>query len=235
MSLVIHCVSLHRPEVTAPSTMPRTHSGVTLCVDEAERHAPRTPDDDPLVDAQVHSQALDVSDEMVGGVSRQVCVLVTGQGTAAPAPSLVEDDRPVVGGVEGAPAVRGGRPSWTAVQPNRRQAIRRADDLPVQGVTVADVEMTGVVGLDWRVHANDHPRGDRSVLKRRSTKLTEDFAAAGSQHVNVTPVLVQHGDELDDQLAGSSLRQPHRTVIRALSARPYLRGHVRAGKSAAGN
>jgi hypothetical protein len=130
---------------------------VALRVDEGERHAPRAPDHGPSVDSEVRAQALHVRDQVVGGVGRQVSVGVTGQGPAAPAPSLVEDDRPVAGGVEVPPAAGGGRPSRPAVQPDRWETVRRADHLPVQGVAVTHLEVVGVVRLDGRVHGSIFP------------------------------------------------------------------------------
>ena len=96
---------------------------MTLSVDQGERYAPRAPDHDPSVDAEVRAQALHVSDQVAGGVGRQVCVGVAGQGAAAPAPSLIEDDRPVAGGIEVPPAARGGRRARAAVQPDRRETV----------------------------------------------------------------------------------------------------------------
>ena len=128
---------------------------VTLRVDEGERYAPRAPDHDPPVDAEVRAQALHVSDQVASGIGRQVCVGVAGQGAAAPAPSLVEDDRPVAGGIEVPPAMgEAGAPGPPCNQIADRPSGEPATS-PVHGVTVAHVEMAGVVRLNGRVHGCD--------------------------------------------------------------------------------
>ena len=125
---------------------------MTLRIDQGERDAPRAPDHDPSVDAEVQAQPFHVSHEMNSGVGRQVSAGVAGQGPATAAASLIEDDRPVAGGIEVPPAAGRGRGARAAVQPDRRETVGRADDLPVHGMTVAHLEVAGVVWLDGRIH-----------------------------------------------------------------------------------
>jgi hypothetical protein len=112
---------------------------------------------------------------MVSGIRRQVYCGVTGQGPAAATPSLVEDDRHVARGIIISPTVRGSWRTRTAVQPHRRETIGRAHDLPIHGMTVANVEVAAIVWLDGRVHADDLPRREG----RHKTNATRTrFAAA---------------------------------------------------------
>jgi len=74
--------------------------GVALGVGEPEGDAPADPQDHPPVDAQMGAERFEVGDEVVGGVVRKVRVGPVGQGAAAPAAALVEQHRPVAGGVE---------------------------------------------------------------------------------------------------------------------------------------
>jgi len=92
---------------------------------------------------------------MISGIRRQVRCRLTGERSAATAPSLVEDDRPIARRIEISSAVRGGRRTGTAVQPDCRETVGRADDLPIHPVTFADIEVATVVWLYGRVHARN--------------------------------------------------------------------------------
>lgn len=69
--------------------------GVRLRVGERQRRAPRSPKDDPLVDAEVLPQLLDVLDEVPGRV-----LLERGVRGRLPRAPLVEQDAAVVGGIK---------------------------------------------------------------------------------------------------------------------------------------
>jgi hypothetical protein len=125
---------------------------MALGVRERERRAPRAAVEQPPLDAEVLAQALHVGDEVVGRVDRHVGRRVARVRRAATAAALVEEDRPVAGGVERATLVLRAAGSRPAVHDERRLAVRVAARLPVHEVAVAHVEHPVVVGLDRRMH-----------------------------------------------------------------------------------
>src|ERR1700722_19075229 len=89
---------------------------------------------------------------MVRRVRRQVGCGVAGQWTASAAPSLIEDDGPVAGGIEVPAAIRRRWPTGPAVQPDARETVGRDDRLPVHGVTIPHMQVAGLVRLDRGMH-----------------------------------------------------------------------------------
>jgi hypothetical protein len=82
-------------------------------------------------------------------------------GAATTVPGVVDDDEsaPVPPDraehlrVEESPRTQGAARAGPAVQVDDRKAGRRSDGLPVQGVPVGDIQMTGVVRFDGWVKA----------------------------------------------------------------------------------
>jgi len=119
MPRVIHCVSRQRPDVTAASTHAKDPFGVPLCVDQGQRHTPRASDHDLLVDTEVQSQPLHVSDQMISRIRGEVSVHVADRGPAAATASLIENDRPVASWIEVRPSAGTGRRTRAAVDTAR--------------------------------------------------------------------------------------------------------------------
>ena len=93
-------------------------------------------------------EAFDVVHEVPGGVG-----LETRTGCRAAAAALVEQQHLVSGRIEQPPVVGAQAGARPAVQEHRGLGARRAAQLPVDAVVVADVEQPGVVRLDGWVHS----------------------------------------------------------------------------------
>ncbi len=114
--------------------IPRSTSSVTRCgcasgVGDAEGAAPRAAEHLPAVDAEVLAQALDVGDEVPGGV-----VVERGERLALAAAALVEQDDAVARRVEEAPVLGVGAAAGPAVQEHHRLAGAVARLLEVEVV-----------------------------------------------------------------------------------------------------
>src|SRR5690606_31563186 len=70
----------------------------------------------------------------------------------APAAALVEQQNLVALRVEQASMCAGASPAGTAMQEDRRLAIRVAAKLPVHTVTITGVQVAMGVGMDLRIH-----------------------------------------------------------------------------------
>jgi len=125
--------------------------GMALSVGKAEGDAPGRAPHEPAVHAEVLAQPLDVRDQVVRGVRREVGRKVACVRRAAPAPALVELDDAVGGGIEVAPPARPAAAPGPAVEGDSRLAVGVAGRLPVDPVPIADVEHARLVRLDLRV------------------------------------------------------------------------------------
>lgn len=122
-----------------------------LRVRQAQGDAPRRAGDDPAVDPQVLAQRLDVPDQVLSRVRREVGGGTVGQRPAPAAAALVQQDAAVGSRVE-VPANAGTRTrAWAAVQPQRRGPGGVADRLPVDLVAAPDGQQPGCVWLDGRI------------------------------------------------------------------------------------
>jgi hypothetical protein len=108
----------------------------------------------------VLAQPLDVSDQVMGRVGRQVSAEVAGVRRAVAAAALIELDEPIAGRIELPPSAGPAAAARPAVQRHRGLAVRISGGLPVDTLPIADLEHTRGKRLDWRVwrdvHA-DHP------------------------------------------------------------------------------
>jgi hypothetical protein len=130
--------------------------GVPLGVRQAQGRAPGSAEDEPLLDVKVPAQELDVREQVVGRVGRQVDGRITGVRRTPAAAALVEQHDAVGIWIEvGQPARRGTR-TRAAVEDDRGRAARVAAGLPVHPVPVADVEQAAVVRFGLRVRAGRH-------------------------------------------------------------------------------
>src|SRR5258707_15396696 len=113
-----------------------------LRVGEGERRSPRAAEDHPFVDLEVCAQALEVRDEVLGGV-----LLEAAQRRRAPRAALVEQDDAIERGVEEL-AVRG-RCAWAgpAVQENHGHAVGSARLLVVHAMRGMEVQRALTIGL----------------------------------------------------------------------------------------
>ena len=82
-----------------------------------------TPEDLPLVDAEVLAQFLDIGHEVPGGVRAEVDVRLARVRVALAASALIEKDDAVLLGIENAALVRARRAAGAAVQEDRRFAV----------------------------------------------------------------------------------------------------------------
>ena len=131
-------------------------TGVGLRVRQAQGRSPRSAPHQPRVDAEVSPQGLDVSDEVRGGVGRQVDHGVASEGRAAPALALIEADQEVPVGIE-MPAMARHQPApRPPVHQDSRLAVGIAGSLPVDVVAVTDIEHAGIVCLGGLV-GTGHP------------------------------------------------------------------------------
>jgi hypothetical protein len=113
---------------------------IGLSVGKCEGTAPRATDDEPALDREVISDALDIGDEVVGGVRGQIDVGGAGMGRAATAVPLVVEDDAVAAGIEEAAMPRGAAGAWAAVKNEGGLALGMAAGFPVEPMSVADVE-----------------------------------------------------------------------------------------------
>ncbi len=127
---------------------------VPLGVGHRERRTPGGAVDQPALDAEVLAQALDVLDQVPGGVQAQVHGRVGGVRGAAPAVALVEADQPVAGRVPGPHGAAGRAGARSAVQMDGGLARRIAQLFVVEAVAVPGVEEASVVGLGRSVEVH---------------------------------------------------------------------------------
>ena len=141
---------------------------VPLGVGQGERDAPRSAPHEPAPDAEVCPERLDVADEMVCRVRREVRRPVAGMRQASSTAALVELDDAIARRVEPATSSRRAPAARAAVERHRRRAVRVAGGLPVDRLAIADVEHARRVRLDRRVGRRPV---DRSRLKRLWLRL----------------------------------------------------------------
>ena len=119
-----------------------------LGIGERKGAAPGAAEHQPLLDAHQGAQALDVGDQVPGGV-----VVEAGMRTRAAAAALVEQQHAILVWIE-QPAMLGrAAGARAAMQEDRRLALGVAADFPIDLVAIAGVEMAGVIGLDLWVEA----------------------------------------------------------------------------------
>lgn len=118
-----------------------------ICLPESA--SPRTAKDDPLVNAQVLTQTLDISNQSPGGV-----VLKRGGGGRLAGTALVEKDDAVDLGVKVAAVVAADTATGATVEIDHGLALGVAGLLIVDGVDVGDLEEALVVGLDLGVQCS---------------------------------------------------------------------------------
>ena len=120
--------------------------GELFGIGQRQRAAPGAAKHQPLLGAQHQAQALDIADQMPGGVGLQAGVR---RGTATAA--LVEQQHAVLLRIKQATVVGAAAAARTAMQEHRRLAGRIADQFPVDLVAVAGIEKTGLERLDRRI------------------------------------------------------------------------------------
>jgi hypothetical protein len=135
--------------------------GVSHRIAEPERAAPAAAEDDPPGNAQRLAKALDVGDEVPGGVLGEL-----GMRRAAPGALLVEEDDPVVRRIEEAP-VAGQKPAArAATEEDDGNAARITDLLVIEVVPRRDGKEGGAVGFD---RAKEVALGHRDLLDPASS------------------------------------------------------------------
>src|SRR5436309_1081497 len=106
-------------------------------VGEAESAAPRPTDDEPAIDVEADTEALDVIDEMGSGVNAEVGIGGACKRCAAAAAALIEEDDSVDGRIEELSPPGRTAGAGTAVEDEGRLAPGIATSLPVDGIAIA--------------------------------------------------------------------------------------------------
>ena len=150
---------------------------VALRVGESQCHAPRATPDQPAVDAEVLAQLLDITDQVLGGIAVQAGAQVRHLGRAPPAAALVELDEAVGLRVEVPPPSRRQAAAGPAVQRHGRLAVRVAADLPVDALTVTDVQHSRVVRLNGRKPLRHDDHGSPDPGGRSSGRYRGDLGS----------------------------------------------------------
>ena len=134
-------------EEDAPKHQLRAALRIFLRVGERKGGAPASAEDHPFVDLRdLGAQLLDVVDEVPRRVRFEARIR-----RRLAAASLVEDEDLVLLGIPLAPMVGTRSAAGTAVEHHCRLAIRVARQFPVEAVSVADVEVPGLVRLEVRI------------------------------------------------------------------------------------
>ena len=118
---------------------------------------------------------LDVGDDVVGGVDAQVGLRFAGQGTTAPAPTLVDQHGAVGVRVEEAALTRCAARAGSAVEVERGFASGIAAALPMHLLPIAHVEQAAIVRLNRRESAR------LPALLRPSPSWGDTTAAAAAR------------------------------------------------------
>jgi hypothetical protein len=137
-----------------------------LAVGERQRAAPGASEQQPLADPEVLAQALEVLNQVLGGVA---CDLADRRRCAGPA--LVVQDDPEEVGVEEASMFRRAAAAWAAMQKHDRDAPRVAADLPVHRVNIVERQHSAVVRLDRSIKIG-------SGVHRPVPYSADDYAAS---------------------------------------------------------
>lgn len=151
--------------------------GMRLRVGESQRRPPGTAEDLPAVDAEMGTKPLHVGDEVGRGVHAQIRA-VGDVRAGLSATALVEQHDPVLRGIEEASLGRRGPTAGTAVHEDHGLSLRVARGLPVDLLAVADIQVTGLVGLDLRVevtHGRQRRRRSSVAVLRAGEHAATDL------------------------------------------------------------
>ena len=141
----------HRPQRHAEHPF-----GMRLGIGQREGRAPRAPDDQPAVDAQMFTYPLHVGKQMPGRVG-----LPTVPRRAAPRAALIEEDRPEVARIEQRALRRLAAAARPAVKEHGWHPVRAAYRLDIELVPVAHRQHfdrrrgVGVVERELGIHHGD--------------------------------------------------------------------------------
>lgn len=119
--------------------------GVGAAPGHRERRPPRTAEHQPALDPKVQAQALDVLDQLAGGVG-----VAAATWRAASAAALVEEDDVKAGGVEELAMARAAAAARPTMKKQHGQTVGIAAALEVEAVAVADVEQAVRERWLWR-------------------------------------------------------------------------------------
>ena len=125
---------------------------VALGVGERQRRAPREAPDEPAFDREVGSQSLEIGDQMLRRVRGEIRLVVDGR-QAATGAALIEQDDPIRGRIEHTPHPGRTARTGSAVKDDCWPAVRIPAHLPVDLLTIAEIEQAMLVRLDRRESA----------------------------------------------------------------------------------
>src|ERR1019366_210831 len=106
-----------------------------------------SPEDQPSLDLQVAAESLDVVNQVIGRVRRQIHGGITGVWGTSPGPALVEEHHAIRRRIEEATHSWRASRARTPVQHKDRLATRVPARLPVEGIALPDIEHSGRI---WR-------------------------------------------------------------------------------------
>jgi hypothetical protein len=104
----------------------------------------------------VGAESLDVVDQVIGRVRRQIHGGITGMWGTPPGPALVEEHDAIRRRIEKATHSWRASRTRTSVQHERRLATWVPARLPVEGIAFPDIEHSGRIWLEMRIGAHHH-------------------------------------------------------------------------------
>lgn len=113
---------------------------MSLGVSKRERAAPRAPEDEPLIDAEMFAELFDILDQMPGRV-----VIERSVWDASPCTALLEKNYAISFGIEKASIVRHYASAWTTMQKHNRLPFRIPALLVVKFVSRGNSQVTTIV------------------------------------------------------------------------------------------
>jgi hypothetical protein len=114
-----------------------------LGIGERQGRPPRAAENEPIVDPEEIPQSFYIGDEIEGRVGLEIPSRLR---TAAAA--LVEEDDAVAIGIEQPAMVGLAATARTAVEKQYRLALGVAAGFPIEAMSIPDVEVTAIIGLD---------------------------------------------------------------------------------------
>lgn len=128
---------------------------MTLGVGEPQSYTPRHAAHEPVLNVEIHAEALDVGDQMVSRVGGKLGSGVAHRRGAASTSTLIELDDAICGRVEPATALGGAAAPRPTVQYDCRLPARVAAYLPIHTLPASDVEHAVLVWLDRWIQGHD--------------------------------------------------------------------------------
>lgn len=158
-----------------------------LGIGQSECCSPGQTQDGPGFHPKLPTEGFDVGNEMGGGVGAEVGIRVTGQGPAAPGPTLVEQDGAVHVGIEETSLARRAARTGPSVEIERGFPFMVATTLPIDPMSVTHVQHSRFVWIERRESAQfPSPRRAEPTTQRHYSRTRSDrVAPAADQTLRV--------------------------------------------------